>query len=281
MEGIKKSVLRSFIYESLKSNPETNYHRLVKDVWDLTVQKDAFPTEKECLENEINFHNYKEKQLNPIDNMNINEIMWDLIIERILTIGSNNANEELPHLRLTEFGESVINQTTPSYYDHDEYIKILNTTINNLDNVILQYILEGLKCYKQQLFFASGVMFGAASEKSILLLLEAIYGSESKKDKKKKIKELLEHGRLPSIFSMINSYLDGLIKNKTIPYNIHQGCNTHLLSLYEMVRVQRNEAVHPDFSRVSKEKVYLALLSFPVALQVIYRLIEWFENNKI
>jgi hypothetical protein len=66
-----------------------------------------------------------------------------------------------------------------------------------------------------------------------------------------------------------------------IPYFVHEGFSEHLLSLYKMVRVQRNDAVHPAAGDVKKTKVFLTIQALPAVLGCTYRLIEWFSQNKI
>ena len=157
----------------------------------------------------------------------------------------------------------------------------LRNMVQNLDPVIEQYIFESLNCYRQQLFFASAVMIGAASEKAILLLLQAITNSMSNLNSKKKATQLLDRPNLPEIFDTINKTVNMLIKAKSIPYSVHQGCTEHLKSLLEMIRVQRNDAIHPITGQVNRTKVFLSLQTIPVALESINRLIEWFGNNPI
>ncbi len=124
-------------------------------------------------------------------------------------------------------------------------------------------------------------MVGAAAEKIILLLLESIKNSTSNPQQKKEIERLLEGPRLPTIFAKIMEILVPLTKNSTIPYSIHRGCSAHLMSLFEMMRVQRNDAVHPIAGEVNRDSVFLSLQTFSVALQLVYGLIKWFENNTI
>ncbi len=201
----------------------------------------------------------------------------DLIIERVVTPGEDG----LPFFRLTKFGQDYISQSAPHYYDPQGYMESLRNIVQNLDPIIEQYIFEGLNCYRRQLFFASAVMFGAAAEKAILLLVQAITDSMSNPSSKKKAAQLLERPNLPEIFDTIRKTLNPLIKAKTIPYSVHQGCTEHLMSLFEMIRVQRNDAVHPVSGQVNRTKVFLSLQTIPAALESIYKLIDWFGNNSI
>jgi hypothetical protein len=45
--------------------------------------------------------------------------------------------------------------------------------------------------------------------------------------------------------------------------------------LFEAIRVQRNDAVHPIAGEVNKNKLRLSLLSFPHICKKIYDILNW------
>jgi len=278
---IEKHVLRALILEFLGRTPQTQIVDAINNVERLVAKYGLFPSSDDCQRLSVEYKYYQHNNLNPDDNLTINEIIWDLILERIATPGFDAANPNLPFFRLTEFGQDYISKSAPHYYDPDGYIESLRGIVQNIDSVIEQYIFEGLNCFKRQLFFASAVMIGAAAEKSILLLLQAITDSMSNPSSKTKAARLLDRPNLPEIFEMIRKTIDPLIKAKTIPYSVHQGCTEHLISLFEMIRVQRNDAIHPISGQVDRVKVFLSLQTLSTALESIYKLIEWFKSNTI
>ena len=278
---IEKHILRALVLEVLSSTPKTQIVSAINDVERLVAEYGLFPSSDDCQRLGIDYKYYQHKTLNPTDKLTINEIIWDLILERIVTPGFDASNPNLPFFRLTKFGQDYISQSAPHYYDPQGYMEFLRNIVQNLDPVIEQYIFESLNCYRQQLFFASAVMIGAASEKAILLLLQAITDSMSNPSTKRKAAQLLDRPNLPEIFNMITKTLNPLIKAKIIPYSVHQGCTEHLMSLFEMIRVQRNDAIHPVCGQVDRTKVFLSLQTIPTALESINRLIEWFKSNSI
>jgi len=278
---IEYNVLRKLVFQVLRNNPRANFTAIIPKVGELAASADIFPTEEDCRKKGADYSYYKQRRLNPNDELNVSQIIWDLIVDRVLTMGSDRANPEWPWLRLTEFGNAVLSSEMPTHYEPEGYLASLESFAPKFDPVIKQYTLEGLNSYRRRLFFASAVMFGAAAEKVILLLLQSIGNAESDPRRKLEIEELLERPRLPSIFAVIQSTLTRLIKAKSIPFSTHQGSIEHLLSLFEMIRVQRNDAVHPAAAQVESVQVYLTIQAFPAALGSTYRLIAWFEKNKI
>ena len=147
----------------------------------------------------------------------------------------------------------------------------------NLDPIISQYVAEGLHCFSQRLFFAAAVMFGAAAEKAVLILLQSITDTTTNAQRRGELANLLDRPRLPSIFESVRDELDRAIRDGTIPYEVHKGSKKHVLSLFETIRVQRNDAVLPQGGQVEKTKGFLTIQSFPAALELAYRLTGWFE----
>lgn len=278
---IEKQILRNLVLEVFKKTPQTQATSIINDVERLVREKDLFPSKEECQQLNVDYRYYEQKELNPIDKFKVLEVVWDLITERIITPGQDQSNVGFPFVSLTSFGQAVISQSIPQYYDPDAYIGFLKSIAPNLDPVIEQYVLEGLNCFRRQLLFASAVMLGAAAEKAILLLLEAVAKSLIDPQKKREAEQLLEGGRLPAIFDKIMGTLEPLTKKGAIPYSVHQGCIEHLMSLFEMIRVQRNDAVHPAAGLVNRDKVFISIQALPVALQLVYNLIGWLDSNSI
>jgi hypothetical protein len=278
---IEKQILRALVLEFLGRTPNTQVVEAINAIERLVAERSLFPKKEECERLHIDYHYYETKQLNSIDKLTINEIIWDLIQERIVTPGFDASNPDYPFFRLTNFGKDYIIKTAPHFYDPQGYLEFLKKIIPSLDPIIEQYVFESLNCYRQQIFFASAVMIGAAAEKAILLLLQAIHDSMQNPTNKKKVSQLLERPNLPDIYDLIIKTIEPLIKSNTIPYTVHRGSTEHLLSLFEMIRVQRNDAIHPTNGKVDRTKVFLSLQTIPTALECIYSLIGWFKANRI
>ncbi|GAH56760.1 unnamed protein product, partial [marine sediment metagenome] len=240
-----------------------------------------FPTKEECEAKGVDHKYYAANTLNRADKTIIVEIIWDLIMERVLTPGNEQSDASFPFVSLTTFGETYARDPSAQYYDADRYVAFLEQLAPDLNPIILQYAQEGINCYRRLLLFASAVMFGAAAEITVLSLLEAIRDATNNAEAKLKLTNMLEGAKLPTIFETITKTLEQLTKNDTIPYSIHQGCNEHLLSLFEMIRVQRNDAVHPKAGEVNRDKVFLTMQTLPTGISCVYKLIGWFNSNEV
>jgi len=276
-----RRTLRALVFDALRPTRNTYFEELLEGVREAAANREAFPSREECeARGEKAWPQYRQHQLAPPDKTAILEIVWDLIAERVLTPGHDANNPDWPNLRLTEFGQALLHGTVPAYYDDDEYLAALRSFVPALDPIVEQYALEGARAFRRQLLFAAAVMFGAAAEKAVLDLLGRIGQYETDARRKKQVAGLLERPRLPDIFDAVRETVRRLADSKTLPYVVHQGSNEHLLSLFEMIRVQRNDAVHPTAGHVNREKVLLTMQSLPEALAASHRLAAWFLTNE-
>jgi hypothetical protein len=175
----------------------------------------------------------------------------------------------------TEKGRQWILSTGPVPEDPDRFIAAMNALVPNLDPVIRQYLVEAVITYSRQAWFAAAVMVGAASEKAIYSLIESLVTVSESASERKAIEKAINERNLTKMFEQISKVLSNQRQSGKLPYSIREGCEHHLLSLFEAIRVQRNEAVHPTIGAVTPESVRLTLSAFPSACRKIYDLIEW------
>lgn len=163
--------------------------------------------------------------------------------------------------------------------DATRYIEVLCSLVPNLDPIIRQYVEESLIAYQRQAYFAAAVMIGAACEKAIYLLADSMLRSIQIPGERKKLAEAMRYRSLRDLFEAVQKILE--TKQQGIPYAVREGAEHHLLSFFESVRVQRNEAVHPNAAQVTPIKVQLSLAAFPHACQKVHELIGWLNANAI
>jgi hypothetical protein len=206
------------------------------------------------------------------------EAFWYCVsIGFIIPQPSGNQAGNFNHIRITKLGREWAEGAEPSPEDQEGYLAALRSQVPLLDPVIVQYVEEAVMAYSRRMFFASAVMIGAASEKTIYLLIEALAGSVKDPTHKKTILKSIEARGLPTMFKCLQENLTRAKKH--MPWPIHEGADNHLLSLQDAIRVQRNDAVHPQAGKVTPSTVRLTLSAFPGACKKAYDLIQWFKAN--
>ena len=89
----------------------------------------------------------------------------------------NASNAEWPWYRLTERGRAAVASGAPQPYDPDGFIGFFDKKNPAADHVLRDYVIEAVKAFNVGCLKASAVMLGCASEKCILLLLDAFAGA--------------------------------------------------------------------------------------------------------
>lgn len=177
-------------------------------------------------------------------------------------------------LHLTENGRQWTHSSNPIPEDVNGFMSALNALIPTLDPIIKLYISEAVVTYDRRAWLASAVMVGAASEKLVYMLLDSLRVVTGGKDGAA-IEKAIKERNLPNMFEQIRKVVTSHTDSGILPYEVHEGCQPHLLSLFEAIRVQRNEAVHPTVGAVTPTTVRLTLSAFPSACRKVYDLIEW------
>ena len=148
-----------------------------------------------------------------------------------------------------------------------------------IDPVTEQYVIEALTAFERDAFFASAVMIGAASEKQLYLLAGSVLSALKDGKRQTKLRGLLERRKLLELFETVRDIIHEAAKAKLLSYADYEGSDTHLMSLFEAIRVQRNDAVHPMNAKVSEESVRFLLQAFPYALAKAEALRKWLLAN--
>lgn len=181
----------------------------------------------------------------------------------------------------TEHGLQWIEGAEPIPEAMTEYMRFLRENVPTVDNVISQYILEALVAFNREAFFAAAVMLGAASEKAVYLLTASLLNALKPSRRRTTMETAFNKRQLFALLDCVRKTIeDGSTGSPApIPYSVSEGADAHLLSLFEAIRTQRNDAVHPMNAIVSGSSVRLLLHSFPYALNVTEKLRKWADAN--
>jgi hypothetical protein len=183
---------------------------------------------------------------------------------------------DLYRYNVTERGIAWFDGGEPLPEDIAGYMKFLRDRMPSLDAVVEQYMTEALIAFERQAYFASAVMLGAASEKALYILAEAMVDALKSNKARQTLEQHLKGRSLNPFFAFIRDTLERNRKLSNMPYD---GCIAHLMSLFEAVRTQRNDAVHPTTGQVSADSVRLLTASFPYALSKSEELRAWLVSN--
>lgn len=207
------------------------------------------------------------------------EEIHQLVVNNILMPGHDVGNFKYPFLRLTEYGRKCIEEENILPFDPDGYIEGVKSSVSSIDDIVLTYLGESITTYNRNCLLSSTITLGAASEKAMLLLIEAfseaISDAERRESFKKKIEKLTIYGK----YKAFREKFDDTKKN--LPPELTREIDAFLDGIFNFIRINRNEAGHPTGIATNKKVVYANLQVFSEYGKRIFDLIRFFENNKI
>lgn len=182
----------------------------------------------------------------------------------------------LYRVNVTQRGIEWFDGKEPIPEDARSYMAFLRGLASMLDPVIEQYVTESLVAFNREAYFAAAVMIGAASEKTIYLLAESLLDAFVDPKKREKLEVLLKRRKLGDLLDTVGKLIHDA---SNLPYEVTEGSESHLISLFEAIRVQRNDAVHPMNATVSADSVRMTIVAFPHALAKVEELRSWFIKH--
>lgn len=160
--------------------------------------------------------------------------------------------------------------------DSAGYMKLLRQNVPTLDPVVEEYIRNALIAFNGGAYFAAAVMAGAASEKTIYMLSEAMVPALKATSRKAKLEQLFKSKR--SLVYFLEFIRDTLQMNAKL-LDPSDNAVTQIAGMFDAIRVQRNDAVHPQTGHVSDVSVRFTLVNFPAFLEKSEEVRDWLIKN--
>jgi hypothetical protein len=214
------------------------------------------------------------------DRLKLHEILWELLIQGILAPGFNNSNLDLPFIHVTEYGMKCIESNTILPHDPDGYLERLKRLVGQpLDDVVLNYVREGLLTFLGGHYFSATVMLGVASEQCIDLLIEAYANAIVDTTRKTTfVKKIEQAGR--SVKNRFDKLRNELLALK-LPPTLMDALDIQLSGIFTLIRYSRNDAGHPTGQAVDRDMAHGNLLLFPQYCKRVYDLVAYFKTHPI
>lgn len=198
----------------------------------------------------------------------VNEIVWDLIVQRIITISDTQG---YAWLRITEYGKRIIESNEITPYDRDGYIASIKHKAPKISTLALDYIQEAMTCFRSGAQRAASVMLGVASEE--------IFSDMIRSFEKKYSKNIL-----PSDYKPFKQVKDLFGKSfeplkKDLPQDLKNNIDNTIGGIYELIKKMRDDSGHPTDAEISRDEVYANFLVLPLYAERIYKVVNFYENN--
>lgn len=266
--------IRSVVIELLQGNVEgaystTQFANLVSNVGEVLAEREGAP-------NEASWSSGGRASLSGIDAELVGEVFWDLFRQGIITLGSDYANPNYPHFRVTARGKKVLDNQNP-YFFHDVsgYRDLLAKNVPDFDDVTLTYAQEAVQAFRSGCMLSATVMLGVASEHSFQLLLESAVQSASYGEKfNSASKKRLFSQQFTAFRSALKSHVVA-----DLPQDLREHLEVNLDGVLNLIRIYRNESGHPTGKLIDREQVYINLQLFVPYSRTLYQLKNFFSNH--
>ncbi|WP_438029092.1 hypothetical protein [Sorangium sp. So ce233] len=211
----------------------------------------------------------------------VRELMWQLLVQGVLTFGMDNANETWPFYALTDYGMKVVSGEPPQPYDPDGFLADFRKKVSAAHPVVLEYLEEAVRAFNSGCPKASAVLLGGASEMAILDLIQVFGNAISDPQRKAKFeKETSGNSQISTRYSALKDRLDLMVSAKRLERDMVETVRNELPGAFELIRRIRNAAGHPEIPQnVEPDMVFLNLRIFNEYARRVYVLVEHFRSN--
>lgn len=181
-------------------------------------------------------------------------------------------------LVLTERGRKAVEEGLPNPDTPQSYLERFCRDLPHAAPIVCQYVKEALHAYTEQLYMASIVMLGVASEAAFLDMAGAF--SDWLHDKEaENFRKHLDSPRI-SYNKLLEEFRKRLDPRKTeLQPELAENLDVQLNSILNLVRRYRNEAGHPSGVHVDRGACFVCFVAFAEAARRLYALKAFFEQR--
>lgn len=211
------------------------------------------------------------------DEDRVREILWDLIIERVLTIGAYSG-DTWPWLSVTDYGKKAIASNPPAPNDSSGYLTRIKNEIPQLDPIIETYLIESVRTYSINQLLSSTITLGCASEKALMVLIDTFRQTFKDSSKKAAFSKKVDDKFIKTQFDEFDKAIRHILTQ--MPYELRENYTNTLTGVFQMIRYNRNAAGHPTGKQVDKDTLFANLQVFIPYCKYIYELKDYLDKNQ-
>jgi len=208
----------------------------------------------------------------------VNEVMWQLLIQGVITVGMNVNNPTLPFFRITDYGQMVLEAERFIPHDPTGYLNELRVVTGAIaTDVTIAYVEEALRCFNSGCHVASVLLLGIAAESIFNHMCDIIRSSLKNSGEQRKLDSQLP--AKPRHRWIVQKYqnLPKTVRREQLPESL----DMTLTSLCDLIRRQRNELGHPQEEppELSREQAFVFFRLFPGFVSDVQAFAEYCQEN--
>lgn len=166
-------------------------------------------------------------------------------------------------------------------FEIERFPERIREKIPDCDPVIVRFVEEAITCFKSNALLATAFMLGAASERSINLLIECYADAIADQGNRDKFRSRINGRTISARYDEFKKSYAGC-KSKPTDGVLAQDLDTVIGGTFHFCRVTRNEVGHPQIVPDLDAGVILANLGhFVTYIERIYALMRHFQNGGV
>jgi hypothetical protein len=262
--------IRSVVLDIIAKREKVRYEpsqfaNLVAGVAEVFERRDGGPNQG---------HFSRDPHLSPNDNELVREIFWDLFLQRIVTLGCDNANRDFPWFKVSSQGKRILEGENPYiFHDVDSYSKLVRANVPTINETTLLYLQEAMQAFRAGCLLSATVMLGVASEHSFLALAEV---AEQNLTYGGKFASVLKERTILQKFRKFRAAIQQHVV-ADLPPELKEDLEVQFDGILSVIRTFRNDAGHPSGKIMEREQVYVLLQMFIPYCKKLHGLIDFFK----
>jgi hypothetical protein len=246
-----------------------------------------FKVERSCNPRDFYAYEIKEKGLD-VNKEQVFEVFHKLFISNVIRVSEGSQINEW--YTLTEYGKTVVGEISEFIFlEPNAYVAAIKASAPNIEDVTLRYVDESIRAYKGNLLLSATVMVGCASEDSILSLISSFckyiqdptvddlfdkgWSIKAKYDLLKKVyNDRKVRRKAEQEAAKLGLFLSEKQKNYLLEFE------TIIDSLFDIHRINRNDAGHPTGREMDSDALKANLATFKRYAETTYGIKNIFDE---
>jgi hypothetical protein len=206
------------------------------------------------------------------------ELLQEFVNNNLLFIGYGDS-QFAPWFTLTEYGVECIKKGELLPFDPNGYLVSLQNRVPGLDDVTLTYLREAISTFNRNFYLSASVALGVAAESLIIRMIDSYISAFVNPQRKANAEGRYEGKQLRAQYGIFKQDFASL--RPTLPRDLYGDFETHLDSIFQLIRMTRNDSGHPSGTVPERAVVAANLQAFPYFAQRVLAIVKHFEGNPI
>lgn len=206
------------------------------------------------------------------------ELLQEFVNNNLLFIGYGDS-EGFPWFTLTAYGNECINKGELLPFDPNGYLVSVQSRVPGLDSVTITYLREAISTFNREFYLSASVALGVAAEALILRMVDSYISAIADQQRRANAEARYEGKQLRAQYGQFKQDFGSL--RPTLPPELYGDFETHLDSIFQLIRVTRNDSGHPSGTVPERAVVMANLQAFPIFAKRVMAIVKHFETNPI